>query len=71
MLQFMGIFFMRLTREQKLEMVLKHLDDGISFAQLASEYQHRYTRLITVSFFVFLMTPVFRLSGVRILVLPP
>ena len=30
---------MRLTREQKLEMVLKHLDDGISFAQLAREYQ--------------------------------
>lgn len=29
---------MRLTREQKLEMVLKHLDDGISFAQLACEY---------------------------------
>ena len=30
---------MRLTREQKLEMVLKLLDDGISFAQLAREYQ--------------------------------
>lgn len=30
---------MRLTREQKLEIVLKHLNEGISFAQLAREYQ--------------------------------
>ncbi|WP_298035442.1 hypothetical protein [uncultured Dysosmobacter sp.] len=30
---------MRLTREQKLEMVLKHLNDGVSFTQLAREYQ--------------------------------
>ena len=39
MLQFMGVIFMRLTREQKLEMVLKHLNDGVSFTQLAREYQ--------------------------------
>lgn len=30
---------MRLIREQKLEMVLKHLRDGVSFRELAKEYK--------------------------------
>ena len=30
---------MRLTREQKLEMLLKHLRDGVSFRELAKEYK--------------------------------
>lgn len=39
MLQFVGVISMRLTREQKLELVKKHLESGISFRELAEEYR--------------------------------